>query len=269
MPLNYDFSIVRGPAGDRLALFRDPRTVAALRAAPAAVRDFLAESGFGSEVLEGGAPPGSYWSSEEGARLDIMERMSEALERYTLPKPGELPEGAFNLSHLFGAIMAAQAVPDPVSPAAPATPRPAGERAAPPSPARPGGTGAGPGAPGPAPAPRPARPAPGADDPGLAALRAGLTARDAATGAASTAEDTPAGARRPEAGPALREALAGPGPEAAPEPAGPGSMPPEDEAPEGAGELVRSGRPGLGRLRGVLMLLVGIILLGYAVMSLL
>jgi hypothetical protein len=269
MPLNYDFSIARGPAGERQALFRDPRTVAALRAAPAAVRDFLAESGFGSEVLEGGAPPGSYWWSEEGARLDIMERMSEALERYTLPKPGELPEGAFNLSHLFGAIMAAQAVPDPVSPA---TPRPAGERAAPPSPARPGGTGAGPGAPGPAPAPRPARPAPGADDPGLAGLRAGLTAREVPSAAASTAEDTSAGARRPEAGPALREALAGPGPEAAPEPAGPGApepAPPEYEAAGGAGELARSGRPGLGRLRAVLMLLVGIILLGYAVMSLL
>ncbi|MCX7644435.1 MAG: hypothetical protein N2Z62_03945 [Rhodobacteraceae bacterium] len=264
MPLNYDFTIAPGPGGESRALFRDPATVAALRAAPPAVRAFLAESGFGQEAAGQGAPPGSYWASEEGARLEIMERMSEALERHRLPKPGEVPEGGFNLSHLFGAIMAARPVPDPTAaPPTAAAPPPTAAAAPAARPAPPHAAAAAPGA-----APRPARPV--ADDPGLAGLRAGPTRPDAPAEAAAGA-----GGMAPVAVPRA----AGPGSATgdAPDPGAAGRRSSAAAAAEAVGEAVGEvagagpgdPRPGLGRLRGVLMLLVGIALLGYALLSLL
>ncbi len=83
MPLSYDFDIhwiipqdaltdpsiarMMGEVGIKqdaranyVALFRDPRTVAALRGADAAVRGWLEKSGFGFETHDSGAGAGRY-----------------------------------------------------------------------------------------------------------------------------------------------------------------------------------------------------------------
>jgi hypothetical protein len=284
MPLNYDFAIAETPGSDGLARFREPATAAALNAAPQAVQDFLAECGFGPGAYDSGAPQGAYWSTEESARLAIMERMSDTLERYRLPKPGEIPEGGFNLSHLFTAMMSAEPVERPREP----PPRPV--REPPPAVAEvpeaaealsPGRVSAGLSA-----AMAPARPArPAQEGPSIADIRAALTAADLPPADTASAAPEPiaraATARPPRPAPGLElemdfPAARNPG-AATPSPAVPAPSPsPAPQTPSaatdslsGAEESPAQGKSGAGRLVGVLMLVVGLALVLYAVFSLL
>ena len=312
MPLNYDFAIAEAPGSDGLARFRDPATAAALRAAPQAVQDFLAECGFAPGAHDSGAPRGAYWSTEESARLAIMERMSEALERYQLPKPSEIPEGGFNLSHLFTAMMSAEPLERPIEPPPPRparAPHPAAVEppaAAPPAPGRvSAGLSAAPQSPLQSPsmsaaaasaaparsaaaAASPARPPrPPQDGPSVADLRAALTAADlppAGHSAAAAAEPPtrPATPRPPRPGPGLElemdfpaarprtsaaQAPAASPPEQAAAPETPSAV--TDALSEAAEGPQRRAGGGGGRLVGVLMLVVGLGLVLYAVLSLL
>lgn len=266
MPLNYDFAIAETPGSDGLARFRDPATAAALRAAPQAVQDFLAECGFGAGAHDSGAPPGTYWSTEESARLAIMERMSENLERYRLPKPGEIPEGGFNLSHLVSAMMAAEPVERP------RRWPPPGEAPRSADPAGPDGTGAPPSgraSAGQRPPPETAaaeaaRPRPVAPERSHARPdhRPPLATNGPAMVAAEVPAPDPLAPAAPQAG-------------TAPDPApAPGTVAPAATSaagpPAGAdGPLQRRGCGSGGRLIGILMLALGLGLVLYAVLGLL
>ncbi|MBN2629817.1 MAG: hypothetical protein JXR75_04680 [Rhodobacteraceae bacterium] len=79
--------------GEKIALFRDPRTADALRRAPQALRDFFQMSGFGLNTYASGAPRGRYPAKDEAARLDIIRRMAHAAQTCALPPLEDYPEG--------------------------------------------------------------------------------------------------------------------------------------------------------------------------------
>ena len=107
-----DFS--SGPEGEdaTVALFRDPRTADALRRAPADLRKYLLESGFGLNTYKSGAPAGHYPASDEAARLDLIHRLAENAHRFALPWPEEAAEGGdvFRLGAFLEALDRCQPV---------------------------------------------------------------------------------------------------------------------------------------------------------------
>jgi hypothetical protein len=96
--------------GNHVALFRDPRTVEALRQAPQAVQDYLRGAGFGMNTYHSGAPAGRYPAEDEPARVALIEKLAEELSRHNLPKSDDSqpnPE-AFNLPAFFEAVVMAE-----------------------------------------------------------------------------------------------------------------------------------------------------------------
>ena len=98
MPLRYDFdmfsaideSIIDDPkykdlfasagirsdmAANKVALFRDQKTVDALRAAPEPLRRYLLDCGFGLNRFDSGAPDGYYPAKDEAARLRVLDAL--------------------------------------------------------------------------------------------------------------------------------------------------------------------------------------------------
>ncbi|WP_103334573.1 hypothetical protein [Pseudotabrizicola formosa] len=133
MALAYDFDIFRivpdfGPSDPALAgllkdvgvagpqdaatvaLFRDPRTAAALRRAPSGLRSYLLDSGFGLNTYSSGAPAGRYPPGDEAARLDLIQRLAENAPRFALPRPEDCAEGGdvFRLGAFLEALEAAR-----------------------------------------------------------------------------------------------------------------------------------------------------------------
>ncbi len=93
----------------KVALFRDPRTADALRAAPDALRAFFLASGFGLNTYQSGAPAGRYPAQDEEARLDIIRRLTENAEVYSLPRLNQASEDQeFSLEEFLTALAAAQ-----------------------------------------------------------------------------------------------------------------------------------------------------------------
>lgn len=86
--------------GSRFALFRDPRTSAALRDADPRVRDCLKNSGFGLNNTHSGAPDGHYLESDEPARAVILGKLIENFEAtdFTGVRQGEFDMAAFLLA---------------------------------------------------------------------------------------------------------------------------------------------------------------------------
>ncbi len=90
MALRYDFDMVTmTPEGlpdafgdftasgvEKVAMFRDPQTVAALSRADAAVRTFFTDSGFALQHFDSGAPPDCYPMRDEDARIAIIDKLS-------------------------------------------------------------------------------------------------------------------------------------------------------------------------------------------------
>ncbi|MWB76510.1 hypothetical protein GLS40_00575 [Pseudooceanicola sp. 216_PA32_1] len=64
---------------ERVALFRDERTVAALWQADSEVQDLFLASGFGLNVYSSGAPEGCYPAEDKAARLEAVAQLSETL----------------------------------------------------------------------------------------------------------------------------------------------------------------------------------------------
>lgn len=156
MPLSYDFDIhwilpqetladpeiakMMGDIGfdtnarsNYVALFRDPKTVEALRGADDKVRSWLESSGFGFNVYDSGAGPGAYPAADEAARIDVIDRLSKTM------KAAGLKEANFNGFHLptfLKAVVEAKPVKAQASPpksSAKSAPKPAAEPAAAPS----------------------------------------------------------------------------------------------------------------------------------------
>lgn len=82
-----------GSGGNRIALFREVQTADALRVAPAALREYFMDAGFGLNTYTSGAPRHCYPAADEQARLDIIERLTALLAAHSLPAPGDYPEG--------------------------------------------------------------------------------------------------------------------------------------------------------------------------------
>lgn len=156
MALNYDFDIfsvfpkavfedpkvggmlaetgfVHGQRGNHVALFRDPRTVEALRRAPQTVQDYLRGAGFGMNTYHSGAPAGRYPADDEPARVALIEKLAEELSRHNLPKADDSqpdPE-AFSLQAFFEAVMIAEPLPADAPLMEPVMPVPFAEARAP------------------------------------------------------------------------------------------------------------------------------------------
>lgn len=99
--------------GNHVALFRDLRTVEALRRAPQPVQDYLRGAGFGMNTYHSGAPAGRYPAEDEHARVALIEKLAEELPRHSLPKSDDSqpdPE-EFSLPAFFEAVMLAEPLP--------------------------------------------------------------------------------------------------------------------------------------------------------------
>lgn len=100
--------------GMRIALFRDPATVEALRAAPKPVQDWLMKSGFGLNVSPCRIPPGLYRASDEADRLRVMQRLQATVQDFDLSQHGS-PEAqamAFSITDLVRNLNTAEPVAD-------------------------------------------------------------------------------------------------------------------------------------------------------------
>ena len=100
MALRYDFDMVAmtpnglpdqfgdlavtGVGAEKVAMFRDPQTVAALAQADEAVRTFFTDSGFAMQQFDSGAPPGRFAMRDEDARVAVIERLSANLGTHNL-----------------------------------------------------------------------------------------------------------------------------------------------------------------------------------------
>ena len=100
MALQYDFDMgvvtpeglpdafgdltMTGVDAERLAMFRDPKTVAALKQSDPAVQSFFLDSGFALQTFDSGAPPGRFPKRDEEARIEVIERLSKNLGRHNL-----------------------------------------------------------------------------------------------------------------------------------------------------------------------------------------
>jgi hypothetical protein len=115
-----DAGITARMAGNRIALFRDQRTAEALRAAPQPIRDWLRASGFGENFLPSGIPPGHYRASDEQERLQIMQRLTDNLSKFPLPKAGspEALAAEFKLAEFLANLTTAVPMADAVIDAA-------------------------------------------------------------------------------------------------------------------------------------------------------
>ncbi len=107
MSLAYDFDIVTREDDSKVALFRDPRVVEALKGADTKVRACFEASGFGFETHDSGAGRGRYLAGEEADRIEVIERLGDNL--WTLDIAGANLNG-FD----FGAFMAQLSEAEPV-----------------------------------------------------------------------------------------------------------------------------------------------------------
>lgn len=93
----------------KVALFRDARTADALRDAPEGLRNFFLASGFGLNTFQSGAPAGFYPEQDEEARLDVIRRLTENAEVFSLPRLDQATETSeFSLTAFLTALAAAQ-----------------------------------------------------------------------------------------------------------------------------------------------------------------
>ncbi len=75
---------VTGMMGEKMAMFRDPETVAALGRADEAVRTYFTDSGFGMQVYSSGAPAGRYPAADEEARVVVIKKLTANLKTHDL-----------------------------------------------------------------------------------------------------------------------------------------------------------------------------------------
>jgi len=121
MALQYDFDMVAitpeglpdkfgdvtitGMVNEKVAMFRDPETVAAITKADEAVRTFLTESGFALQQFDSGAPPGRFPMQDDEARIGLIERLSSNLQTHDL---SDADWGQFDFSDFMDALSSAK-----------------------------------------------------------------------------------------------------------------------------------------------------------------
>lgn len=112
--------LVHDQAKNRVALFREPETVAALQRAPQPVQDYLRSAGFGTRTYSSGAREGRYPARDEPARTLVLHALRDRAAQFDLPaiRGRHAPEGEFDLRDFLLAAISAQ--PEPMPPIRPA-----------------------------------------------------------------------------------------------------------------------------------------------------
>lgn len=137
MALRYDFDMVAvtpeglpdqfgdlavtGVGAEKVAMFRDPDTVAALLRADPAVRTYFSDSGFALKPFDSGAPAGRFPQRDEDARIAVIDRLTANLETHDL---ADVAWGDFDFDAFMDALSAAEPVEDELL----APPKPSAER---------------------------------------------------------------------------------------------------------------------------------------------
>ena len=125
MALRYDFDMVAmtpeglpdqfgnlamtGVAAEKVAMFRDPKTVDALLAADVAVRTYFTDSGFALKQFDSGAPAGRFPMRDEDARIAVIDRLTANLETHEL---ADVAWGGFDFDAFMDALSDAEPVED-------------------------------------------------------------------------------------------------------------------------------------------------------------
>lgn len=104
-----DFGLTFQARGTKVALFRDPKTAAALRAAPKAVRSLFIEAGFGLNSHHSGVPEGFYPEADKKVRHQILTRLDTRLDEMV---PHDIDLGAFCLVDFLEEVANAQPISD-------------------------------------------------------------------------------------------------------------------------------------------------------------
>ena len=109
LPDQFDDLAVTGMAAEKVAMFRDPETVAALKQADAAVQAYFTDSGFALQEFNSGAPAGRYPMRDEDARVALIDRLSANLDSYDL---ADVNWGGFDFDAFMNALSTAEPVED-------------------------------------------------------------------------------------------------------------------------------------------------------------
>ncbi len=109
LPDRFDDLAVTGVAAEKVAMFRDPGTVAALKEADAAVQAYFTESGFALQEYNSGAPAGRYPMRDEDARIALIDRLSANLDSYDL---ADVNWAGFDFDAFMNALSTAEPVED-------------------------------------------------------------------------------------------------------------------------------------------------------------
>lgn len=88
-PLNYDFDMCEAPWADDTmsggttheARWRDPATVAAMRAADPRLQNIFELAGFGSDVSDVDLPAGQYLAQQDHLRHDVIVKLTQYLSQ--------------------------------------------------------------------------------------------------------------------------------------------------------------------------------------------
>lgn len=134
MAMRYDFDMVAmtpdglpdkfgnfGATGvEKVAMFRDPRTVAALNQADTTVQTFFTDSGFALQAFDSGAPPGRFPIRDENARIAVIDRLSTNLSAHNLNGANW---GGFDFQAFMGALATAEPIADELLAPTPGSPR--------------------------------------------------------------------------------------------------------------------------------------------------
>lgn len=109
LPEQFGDLAVTGVVAEKVAMFRDQNTVAALKQADVVVQTYFTESGFALQSFDSGAPAGRFPARDEDARIDVIDRLSSNLETHDLSR---VNWGGFDFEVFMDALSTAEAVED-------------------------------------------------------------------------------------------------------------------------------------------------------------
>ena len=98
-----------GIANQRVAMFRDTNTVAALKSADQQVQTLFLDSGFALETYDSGAPPGKFPHGDQAARIEVVKRFSRNLAAGAFESADW---GGFDLRAFMQALQSAEPLED-------------------------------------------------------------------------------------------------------------------------------------------------------------
>lgn len=101
-----DIGITADAPANKVACFRHPETAEALRRAPQEVRDLLESIGFGYNAYSSDLPEGFYPAEDEEHHINMMEKLSIAVQEGRCPKPDPMAE--FDLGAFLETVTVAQ-----------------------------------------------------------------------------------------------------------------------------------------------------------------